>query len=63
MNRFAARIASGAITTLLVVGGAGAAHADGAGTPDARPPAVASGQSATPGGETAPVSPLTNDWG
>ncbi|WP_037851398.1 hypothetical protein [Streptomyces sp. NRRL S-340] len=62
MNRIAARIASGTITALLVVGGAGVAQADSTGADGVRQPASAT-QTAVPGHEAAPVSPLTNDWG
>ncbi len=57
MNRFAFRIASGALTALLVIGGAGIAQAD-----DAAPRTASAGQVASPD-SSASVGPLTNDWG
>ncbi|MFF0747378.1 hypothetical protein ACFYVL_44065 [Streptomyces sp. NPDC004111] len=57
MNRFASRIASGALAALLVIGGAGIAQAG-----DAAPRTSAAGQVVSPD-TAALVGPLTNDWG
>lgn len=57
MNRFASRIASGALTALLVIGGAGIAQADGT-----APRTTSTGQGTT-ADTSAQTGPLTNDWG
>ncbi|MFI6644787.1 hypothetical protein [Streptomyces sp. NPDC050504] len=57
MNRFASRIATGALTALLAVGGAGFAQAH-----DAAPRTAPAGQVAS-ADASASVGPLTNDWG
>ncbi|MFJ7209601.1 hypothetical protein ACIQWR_39475 [Streptomyces sp. NPDC098789] len=63
MNRSASRIASGVISVLLVLGGAGIAQADDAGT-GASTGAVTVVTTTGPA-DQAPVTinPLTNDWG
>ncbi|MFC4327638.1 hypothetical protein ACFPC0_07315 [Streptomyces andamanensis] len=63
MNRIAARIASGTITALLVVGGAGVAQAHSTGADGAGPQASATQTAVPEHQEATPVSPLTNDWG
>ncbi|MFI5987260.1 hypothetical protein ACIBEA_41125 [Streptomyces sp. NPDC051555] len=63
MNRSASRIASGVISVLLVLGGAGIAQADDADTGSST--GAVTVVTTTGAADTTPVTinPLTNDWG
>ncbi|MEU7019948.1 hypothetical protein ABZ990_04740 [Streptomyces sp. NPDC046203] len=65
MNRIAARIASGTITALLVLGGAATAQAVTAGPDQAGQPATTAARAAADDHRptSVVVDPLTNDWG